>query len=103
MAFLCLLLTKNSYGQEKISFGKVSLAELKMETYEKDSAAEAVILSDIGELNGSTLRFTRHIRIKILKKAGLDWGNWVFNTPSKGMFKVRGIQPCWRPGREGQG
>jgi hypothetical protein len=74
--------------KNKISFGKVSLEELKMQYYEPDSSAAAVILSDIGKFDGNTLVFTRHLRVKILKKAGLDWGNWVFNTPTKGDFKV---------------
>jgi len=46
-----------------------------MDSYERDSSAEALILSDIGEFNGQTLKFSRHIRIKILKKSGLEWGN----------------------------
>jgi hypothetical protein len=78
-----MLLLQPGYCQNKISFGDVSLEELQMTTYEKDSSAGAVILSDIGKLNGNDARFTRHIRIKILNKSGLDWGNWVFNTPTR--------------------
>lgn len=59
-----------------------------MTSYKEDSTAEAVILSDIGEFDGRKFSFSRHIRIKILKKAGLDWGNWTFKTPAKGDFKV---------------
>lgn len=75
-------------SQKKISFGKVTEEELKMKYYEKDSSAAAVILSDVGFLNGRELKFTRHVRIKILTKAGLEWGNWVFNTPTKSDFSV---------------
>jgi hypothetical protein len=91
---IAILLLLNSFfslksqGQQKISFGKVSTEELQMTSYEGDSTAGAVILSDIGRFNGTELRFTRHIRVKILKKSGLDWGNWVFNTPTRGDFKV---------------
>lgn len=77
-----------AFTQKDIKFGKVSLEELQMTTYENDSSAGAVILSDIGRFNGRTIEFTRHIRVKILKKSGLTWGNWVFNTPTKGDFKV---------------
>jgi len=59
-----------------------------MDSYERDTSAEALILSDIGEFNGQTLKFSRHIRIKILKKSGLEWGNWIFNVPNKGEFRV---------------
>jgi hypothetical protein len=77
-----------SFGQKDFAFGKVSMEELRMKVYEKDSSAGAVILFDTGYLNGRELSFTRHIRVKILNKSGLDWGNWVFNTPTKGFFKV---------------
>jgi hypothetical protein len=83
-----LLIVCNGYGQKAISFGKVSLEELNMSRYENDTTAEAVILSDIGKLDGNSLKFNRHIRIKVLKKSGLGWGNWTFNTPSKSDFKL---------------
>jgi len=82
------LLIKPSWAQQKVSFGKVSMQELQMKFYEKDTAASAVILSDIGVFDSRDLKFTRHIRIKILTKAGLEWGNWVINTPSKGDFNL---------------
>ena len=60
-------------------FGKVSKEELSMKVYEKDSSAEAVILFDIGktffrytEREGFEMNHERHVRIKILKKGGLD-------------------------------
>lgn len=77
-----------TFGQKDFAFGKVSMEELKMKVYEKDSSAGAVILFDTGYLNGQELSFTRHIRVKILNKSGLEWGNWIFNTPTKGFFKV---------------
>lgn len=83
-----LLLSLSTAICQTVSFGKVSLEELKMKSYDRDTTAEAVILSDIGEFNGQTLKFTRHLRVKILKKSGLEWGNWIFNMPSKGLFKV---------------
>jgi hypothetical protein len=82
------LLIKPSWAQQKVSFGKVSMQELEMKFYEKDTAASAVILSDIGVFDSRDLKFTRHVRIKILTKPGLEWGNWVINTPSKGDFNL---------------
>lgn len=59
-----------------------------MTRYPADTTAGAVILMDIGRLDGNSLQFTRKMRVKILTKAGLDWGNWTFNTPTKGDFRV---------------
>ncbi len=62
-----------------IKFGKVSMDEMKMTVYDKDTTAEAVVLADYGvseilynNANGFELSFKKHIRIKILKKEGLD-------------------------------
>ena len=54
-----------------------------------DQNANAVVLADVGHFNSNDLLFHRHLRIKILKKAGLSWGNFSFHTPSKGMFHVK--------------
>jgi hypothetical protein len=61
-------------------FGKIEEAELKMRTYEKDTSAAAVILSDYGFTrfnltNELQVVTERHMRIKILKKSGYDWAN----------------------------
>jgi hypothetical protein len=61
-------------------FGKVSVAELKMDVYEKDTSAEAVVLFDIGKSyftsreGGFEIIYERITRIKILSEAGLEWG-----------------------------
>jgi hypothetical protein len=83
-----LFAISENYSQGKISFGKVTLDELTMTEYQRDTTADAIILADIGRLNGDNLEFTRHMRVKILKKSGMEWGNWVFNTPSKSDFRV---------------
>lgn len=71
-----------SYGQkDPLKFGEISLEELKMQRYEKDTSASAVVLSDYGEAylffssNSVTMSFERHVRIKILNKEGLKWGD----------------------------
>lgn len=64
-----------------IKFGDVPMEELLLKSYDKDSSAAAVILVDYGEaylnLNGNSAAMTldRHVRIKILKKEGLKWGD----------------------------
>ncbi|MFT2010052.1 DUF3857 domain-containing protein [Pontibacter sp. 13R65] len=66
--------------EEAAKFGKISEAELRMKSYDKDTSAAAVILSDYGysyfNTNGGLkLVFERHTRIKILKKSGYEWAN----------------------------
>ena len=61
-------------------FGKITLPELEMKSYERDTAAAAVVLSEFGEAyfddnNDNNLLFEYHVRIKILSKKGLDYAN----------------------------
>lgn len=67
----------------KIRYGKVSVEELKNNIYPLDTAAAAVILFDKGHFTERDFKFTRHIRIKILKNAGTFWGDWRINVPFK--------------------
>src|SRR5262245_3137359 len=67
-----------------IKFGDIPMEDIKMTLYEKDSSASAVILADYGESTmayseerGFYLKFERITRIKILKKEGLDWGDFI--------------------------
>ena len=86
LTFLGLLLNFSSQAQApKIKFGKVSKEELLMKVYEKDSSADAVILSDIGNLHfvynntenhrGFEYKYTRHLRIKIFNKNAYNYAN----------------------------
>lgn len=66
-----------------IKFGDVSIDDLKMNRYEGDSSASAIVLADYGESilqydqnKGFVLHFERITRIKILTKDGLDRGNF---------------------------
>ncbi|MFC0878418.1 DUF3857 domain-containing protein [Saccharicrinis sp. FJH2] len=70
-----------------IKFGKVEMDILKMTVYEKDTTASAVILCDYGEFDPDEYQFNRILRVKILKKDGLDWANWTFPTSEKGMIR----------------
>ena len=57
-------------------FGDISIEELKMDHYDKDSSAAAVVLIDYGDayidLDNGKMIFERYARIKILKKEGFD-------------------------------
>lgn len=65
-----------------IKYGDISIEDLKMTRYEKDSSAAAVVLADIGETSfqydqslGFYLQFERLRRIKILSKEGLEYAD----------------------------
>ena len=77
LLLLCLF-SFNIFAQKPapVEFGKISLEDLKMKSYTKDTSAEAVVLCDYGENsysfvgNNPELIHRRHVRIKILKKSG---------------------------------
>lgn len=61
-------------------YGKVTYRELDIKSYEKDTAAYAVVLDEFGEAyidNGGdhNLIFEYHVKIKILKQKGVDLAN----------------------------
>jgi RNAse (barnase) inhibitor barstar len=66
-----------------IKFGNVSLADLQMSRYDKDTSASAVILCDYGFYNSGNYEFTRTLRIKILKKEGYQFADQIFETKFK--------------------
>ncbi|HMG90697.1 MAG TPA: DUF3857 and transglutaminase domain-containing protein [Chryseolinea sp.] len=80
---LLLALSFQTLNAQKspIKFGEIPLEDLKMTRYDKDSSAAAVMLTDYGEAYitassiESSLQFERHVRIKILKKEGMEWAN----------------------------
>jgi len=86
-----------------MKFGKIDMADLQMEVYEKDSSASAVILGDYGLCKidyGSDqfqIEFERHVRIKILTKEGLDWADHVVSyyspsdNDSERVGSIRGV------------
>ena len=93
ISFICINL---SLGQDSpIKFGKIDLTELQMKSYDKDTAAEAVILCDYGTHSyvyhasqSFKAVFERHRRIKILKKSGYSWATFSIPTfTSKDMIQ----------------
>lgn len=79
--FLALVSITTVAQKSPVKFGSIPMEDMKMTVYDKDSSAAAVILVDYGEAYiqvntvSVTLNFERHVRIKILKKEGLDWAN----------------------------
>lgn len=80
VALFCLIPV---FSQEKIKFGRVSMEDLKMKRFEPDTTASAVILFDKGHFHGTTGRFVRHVRIKVLTNAGTFSTNFQVATPTK--------------------
>lgn len=61
-------------------YGKVTYRELDIKSYEKDTAANAVVLDEFGEAyidnsNDHNLIFEYHVKIKILKQKGVELAN----------------------------
>ena len=91
-SFLIIFLTALSFNlsifqtyaeKAPIKFGKVSMTEMEMNSYLPDTTASAVVLCDYGitdmpytKTDGFQRTFKRVIRIKILKKEGLEWANF---------------------------
>lgn len=80
LILVCLLtqyLTAQNFSQK---FGKVTVAELEMETYDKAPDAEAVILYENVDMyytisNNFNLVYEYKIKVKILQKEGTSWGD----------------------------
>jgi hypothetical protein len=80
-----LLVSTTMFSQRNpMRFGRIDKADLEMQYYEADSAANALILGDFGNLriiwnstnNNFEYQFTRHLRIKVFKTPGFDYGNF---------------------------
>ncbi len=87
-----------SFSQnEAPKFGDISLEDLKMTRYVKDTAAAALILSDQGVMNvdinstaGTIL--TRHTQIKIFRSSAFsEWANLKIRIDKHGLKKFKGV------------
>ena len=77
--FIWIFFISAGFSQEepKTDFGEFSVADFNKTNLGADTGAAAVILYDIGDAyfnNYLEVEYTRQIRIKILNKAGYDWG-----------------------------
>jgi len=77
-----VVIAQEKSGHSFMKLGNISIDELKMARYDKDTSANAVVLYDAGQsyfsLNpgtGLVLNFDRHVKIKILKKSGYNWAD----------------------------
>lgn len=77
---LCFVLVKGWSQTNGFPYGQVTYKQLNMNSYAADSSASAVVLNEFGEGyidsgGDHNLVFTYHVRIKILKKEGLEYAN----------------------------
>lgn len=76
----CCLFVVQGQDPKSEKFGKVDPEWVKMETYETNKDAEAVVIMEIGEASqfysgGFQIVHSRHYRIKVLSEAGLDYAD----------------------------
>ncbi len=78
---LAFALSGMLYAQKApIKYGKPSMEDMTKTVYEIDTSAPAVILCNYGYFDSDQFLFTHIIRVKILKKEGYKWADWIFNT-----------------------
>ncbi|MFK7774423.1 MAG: DUF3857 domain-containing protein [Saprospiraceae bacterium] len=81
--------------KDPIRFGKIPKTERSLKSTKLDPDANAVILCDFGEIDftGTSVEITRHIRIKILNKKGVDEANIVlpyfYKDNIERIFKIK--------------
>ena len=76
--YACACLTLHAQ-KSPFKFGEISIKDLEMTVYPKDSGAAAVVLLDYGDIRFDESDFgmymVAHMRIKILKEEGFDWAD----------------------------
>jgi hypothetical protein len=99
------LVAGTAWGQSApMKWGRIDQQDLEMKVYEPDTTAAAVVLGDFGQAyftydseRGFQLNIKRHVRIKILKTAGLEQANvenLLYQSSSKfkeEMLSVKGV------------
>lgn len=110
IGFSLIFISSVLHGQDhSFPFGQISLREIDMKVYDKDTSAAAVVLAEFGEAyieNGGeyNLIFQYHTRIKILKKSGLNLADIqiaLHKSDSKKEFlrSVKASSFTWENGR----
>src|SRR5688572_8595482 len=88
--FLCI---SQDHG---FPFGQVTYRELEIKKFDPDTAAAAVILDEFGEAyvdnnNDHNIIFEYHVKLKILKKAGVKYGDFELPLKKNDSYKERVI------------
>jgi len=90
-ALLLFVITTFCVNAQKapIKFGKVSIEDLEMTIYEPDTSAAAVVLCKYGHFKANDFTFTRIERIKVLKKSGTGYAEFVLPGSENDNFRGR--------------
>jgi len=103
LLFLIALLFSTCAIAQDFTFGQISLDDLNMKRYDKDTSAHAVVLQEYGTsnitLNGEEairLVYTYHVKIKIFDSRAFNWGTVNIRTGTVGdvpevVDNIRGI------------
>ncbi len=70
--------------RDPMRYGRIDRSDLELQYYEADSAANALILGDYGNIrivwsstnNRFEYQFRRHLRIKVFQASGFEYGNF---------------------------
>jgi hypothetical protein len=106
IGLICLCWFSVSAQNNGFKFGEVRLAELEMKTYQPDSSAAALVLNEFGEayFDEGKLNFEYHVKIKILTKDGLAYGDFKIplrkREPNKDeVFSIEAETSNWNNGK----
>lgn len=88
LLFLCASTFLNAQKKKSTKIGKTTLEEIKMEIYDKDSTASAVVLYEHANIyldsdNDYNTRTDYYFRIKILNRAAFEKANIEISTYKK--------------------
>ena len=75
-----LVVVFKSSGKEPVKFGKIGIEEFKDLVYPPDTSAVAVVLCQYGFFDSQAFQFIFTRRVKILKKEGVDYANYIFRA-----------------------
>jgi hypothetical protein len=74
----CVIVSSKSTASDPIKFGKIEIEEFKDLVYASDTSASAVVLCNYGYFSSRDFRFVLTRRVKILKKEGVAYAEYVF-------------------------
>ena len=94
LSLLLYIVVLSSHSQD-FAFGGITASELSMAAYDRDTSASAVVLKEFGHAfisdDNYHLIFKYHVRIKVLKKNGLNISNIEIPLHKQGSNRIETI------------
>jgi hypothetical protein len=78
----CVIISSKSTASDPVKFGKIEIEEFKDLVYAPDTSASAVVLCNYGYFDSRGFKFILTRRVKILKKEGVNYAEYVFGGGS---------------------